>query len=773
MWLKKLKKKKLQCFLIGMLLFLSSLIFTSGLSVLTSINDYVRQYYANDRFYDIILFNANENSKDDILQWCEKNRKINDVIAIDGAASGNDLYYNGKNLKISLYTIVSLEDDKNLPFELNKVSSLDNESYPKEGEVWITKIFADNFNISLGDNLIVKTKEKDISLKVTSFVNDSNQPSSIGNLVIVYTNKESFKEFSSFVKAPMIYIDVKNNEDVSELETDLTSSIKVGGYAFDKELLILSSTMVSSIVGGISTLASLLVFIVSVLLIRFILWNNILKDYKSIGIYKALGFSNSEILKFYIIGYSLIALVGSFLGAITSIPVLNYTANKILKYIGDFNGLKSNFIVIFATIIVFSLVVIINLYFVIRRTNKISPVEALRTGVTSSKKKLTKSLIKNTASPIALAINDIFKYKKISAFITLTLSLSLTLVLLFGNFNVSILKMKENTNVWVGFPKSDVTISGPLWTSRESIKEVLDQVKVDNRVKNFVYGSISLGDVTLDTKKYNVKSSIYNVAVMSSYSKELGFTVIEGHNPIETNEVSVTLNILKEAELSIGDYIELSINNKKNSYLISGSYNSIDSNGYGLRILSSAVEKENPNFVGSEIFLNLKEASKIESFEKEINDKFTNLDASNAHPLIRYTLDPIPGTILPMTYLLVIVFIAFSSISILNIIIMNIRDNRRNFGIMKALGFTTKEISRRFLYRILILTVFSVIVAVVLNLTVTRPIIAAAIMNLDVLIISPVTMIALIGAMIVLIIFVILVSSRTIKSTKPNELMEE
>ncbi|MHC1684650.1 MAG: ABC transporter permease [Clostridiaceae bacterium] len=773
MWLKKLKKKKLQCFLIGMLLFLSSLIFSSGLSMMTSIKEYVNEYYSNENFYDIAIYNANENSRDDILKWCKNNSEIKDVKDIYEVVSGNNLYHNGENLKVPMYSVVALEDIDKVPFGLNKVTSLNNESWPKDGEIWITQLLADNYNISLGDDLVIKTKEKDISLKVTSLINDSNQPSTTMSETMLYTNKKSADDLSSFTKAPLIFIDVKKGANIFNLEKDLASTVKVGGATVDKDLLNYASTTTSSITGGICTLASILVFIVSVLLIRFIIWSSILKEYKSIGIYKALGFSKGEIVKFYIIGYSLTAFIGSFLGALCSIPVVNFIASKTLKYIGDFNGTSPNFVVIFSTMFIFSLVVIINIFFVIRRTNKISPVEAFRTGITSSKKKLTKSLIKNTTSPLALAINDIIKYKKVSNYITLTITLSLTLVLLFGNLNESILNMKERTNVWFGFPKSDVTISAPTLTSEGAIKDVLNEVKNDSRVKNYVYGSMAFQEVELDTKKYNIKSSLYNRFVVNSYSNELEFSIIDGHNPFNSNEVAVSLKILKEAGLSIGDYIELTINNKKNSYLISGSYNALMSNGYGIRMLNSAIEKEIPEFVGSEIFVNLKDSSEIEGFEKDINSKFSNLDASNIHPLMKYSIESIPGTILPVTYLLMIVFIVFCSITITNIIIMSVRDNRRNFGVMKALGFTSNEIRNRYLFRIIILTSISVVIATILNLAVSRPIIAAAIMNLDVLIISPIIMVTLIISTVILILLITLLSCRAIKNTKPNELMEE
>lgn len=774
MWLKKLKKKKLQGFLIGALLFLSSLIFSSSLSMINSINGYVNDYYSNNKFYNLICFNANESSTAKALEWCRNNSEIGAEKSVNVYVSGNDLYHNDKNLKLTMYDMEVLEDPQNLPFGLTKINSLNNSSSPKEGEVWITQLLADTFNIRLGDNLTFKTKSKDVTLKVTSLINDSLQPSSTSSFTVLYINKNNEEDFSDFTKSSLIFINVKDDAKVVYVEKDLTAAVQVGGYVLDKGLLVLTAIMVSSIMGSVSTLASLLIFIVSIFFIRFILWNIILKEYKSIGIYKALGFSKGEIHRFYISGYSLIAFASSILGAIASIPVLNYTASKVLKYIGAFNGVKININVILATTILFSGVVIINLYFVVRKTNKITPVEALRTGVTSSRKKLTKSLIKNTTSTIALAINDIFKYKKITAFITLTLTLSITLVIFFGNFNFTISKMKENVSIWFGVPKSDVTISATIDGTSKAYKEALDQVKKDTRVKNYIYGSMSLNNIVnivLDTKKYPIKSTLYSAMAMNSYNSDSGFSIIDGHNPENSKEIAVSLKILEDAGLSIGDYMELSINNKKSSYLISGSYNSLMNNGYGIRLSNAAVQKEVPEFIGSEIYVNLKSDTYKEAFKKDINDKYSNLDASDIHPMMKYSIESIPGILLPITNLLIIVFIAFSSITIINIILMNMRDNRRSFGIMKALGFTTKDIQNRYLYRILLLTAISTALACVLNLLFSRQVLAAALM--DVLIISPITMLLLITAMVLLILTTTIICCVTIKNTKPTELMEE
>lgn len=773
MWYKKLKKKKLQSILIISLLFLTSLIFASSLSMITSINGYVNKYYSNEKFYDLIVYNSDVNATGTLIEWCKNNSKVNDIKVMDSFTSGNDLYTGRKNMKLARYSVVPLEDMNKVPYGLNRIAPSDKAVCPKEGEIWINQLTAANYNLKVGDILTFHMQDKNIKLKISSLINDSLQPSSLMSIINFYINRENIRDFNSFTNQPLVLIDAKKGANLANLLKDLTDKVNPKGFIFHKYVLAQSATTASSILGGICTLASLLLFIVSILLIRFILWNSILKEYKSIGIYKALGFSKREINGFYLKGYALTALTGSILGAFCCIPVLNYTASKVLKYVGCFKGASINYTVILLTILLFSLVFIINLYIVIRRTNKISPVAALRTGITSSRKKLTKSLVKNTTSPFALAINDILKYKKNSIYLTISIALPLTLVLFFGNFNITILKMKDNSNIWFGLPKSNITVNASFTSPAGALKNVLNKISKDPRVKNYVYGSFSYMGAKLDTKKYPLKAALDSTLVMNSYEKAFGFTIIDGHNPRKYNELVVSTKILNDTGLSVGDYIELSLNEKKDTYLISGSYNSLMNGGYGIRLLSTALQKVIPDFLGSEIFINLKDLSKRESFEKEINKEFPSLQANDVHPMLKYTIDSIPGLLLPVSSMLIIVFIAFSFITVLNIIIMNIRDNRKNLGIMKALGFTTVSIGARYLCRMLLLTVTSTIISVLLNLTIARPLITLVMNGMDVLILSPITMVSLITVTILMVITITLACCKSIKNTKPTELIEE
>ena len=773
MWFQKIKKKKLQCFLIGILLFLSTLIFTTSLSMVTSINDYSKNYYNNPNYYDLITYDGNESAKDSVLNWGSNNSKVKDVKTLEAFNTGNNMYHNGTKIKTPDYEIVPLDDYKNVPYGISKIKSLKSGDCPGKEEIWISQLFADTHKISLGDDIEFKINNKSVILKVSSLINDSLQPSTLMNKSLIYINKDDIQHFDMLRKIELYFIKTQKNVDASELGKSLNTAVDIGGYTGPKDMLYQAATMVSSIIGGVSALASILVFIVSIFLIRFIMWNNILKEYKAIGIYKALGFTKREILKFYIIGYSLTAIIGSTLGALCSIPALNFIASKVIKYIGSFNGVNISLKNILITILLFSFIVILNLYLVIRKTNKISPVEALRTGITSSKAKLTKSLIKNNSSSIALSINDIFKYKKTSVYIILSLSISLYLILLFGNMNFTISNMKYHSNTWFGDPNSSVYISLNGITSKEQLNSVLNSINDNAKVKNYTYGSAMAPGAKFDTKKYHIKYSLYGIMTMSSYNDSQGLKAISGRNPKNDNEVAVSEKILKESGLSIGDNIELSVNDKKSDYLISGTYNSFASNGYQIRMLNSEIEKYNPNYLYNEIFVNLKDGYNVKTFENDINGKFSYAGATDTEPNSKDMIETMPGLVNPVTSILITAFAVFSAVIVFNIVIMNIRDNRRNFGIMKALGFTSSEIRNRYLFRIWILTAVSSILAVIINTLLSRKVITIAMGGVDVFINSPLIVAISAAAIFVLITIIVFACSSSIKNTKPTELMEE
>ena len=70
---------------------------------------------------------------------------------------------------------------------------------------------------------------------------------------------------------------------------------------------------------------------------------------------------------------------------------------------------------------------------------------------------------------------------------------------------------------------------------------------------------------------------------------------------------------------------------------------------------------------------------------------------------------------IPVTIIIIIVFVAFTLLNIINLIIMNYKEQERNYGIMKAYGFTTGYIIRKNFFRIGILSILGLTISVICN----------------------------------------------------------
>lgn len=227
---------------------------------------------------------------------------------------------------------------------------------------------------------------------------------------------------------------------------------------------------------------------------------------------------------------------------------------------------------------------------VLRCVEKIKPVEAINIGLTSSKEKIKKSLIKNNSSSICMAINDIYKYKKNNCITLVMFILVFYLSTLFLNIANSMLTLDDNLYKIFGTANGDLVIVAPsdIDNSIEEIKEYLDR---DNRVKDYY-----LWDV------------------------------------IRQNKVGI--NIMKKNNLSIGDYIELNIEGESREFLIVGSFSSMMSNGQTLRLTRDALTGESS---GNVAFVKLKNLNDYKELKKSIESKFDGITIDKIYSPLKDT----------------------------------------------------------------------------------------------------------------------------------------
>lgn len=775
MWKKKIKQKKIQFILIAIILMVSSSIFAISISLTSTVEEYTNEYYKGENIKDIVVQTYNKDIISRIEDFIEKKEpKENDIRYSDALMVDRQVFLESKNLDLSMASLVTFENKKSHPWDV-VITEGEKRDRPSRGTIWVPNIIADYKDIKIGDKLRIKDGKEYKNLSVSALVNESLIPNSMVGSTNLYINKEDYKTFNNLVKSHFIgYNSSKKAENATkELSTYIGDSFE--GLMLDKWITNFVANSTSMITGAIGMSIALLIFIVSIIIIRFVLWSNILKEYKSIGVYKSIGYTSKQIRSIYLKGYGIVGIISITIGSFLSIGFINYMVNISVKYIGIYEGNNNNFTFIFLTIAIMSLVLITNIYLLLRRINKINPVEAFRVGVTSSKEKFKKSLIKDASSPLSMAINDIFKHKKQNLIIVTILSMVMYVSAFIVSGNYSMENIAYNAWNVFGTIQGDIALDFP--TGDESYDKALEELKNDSRILEVRECSFDVGQIVyLDTTKYNIKNAQVITTLIDNYENNEGFNVSikEGRNPKLKNEIALTEQILKDANLEIGDYIRVKVLGEEKSLLITGSYTSMMSNNYSMRMTLDIVPKDMRNsLLNLNLNATLKDKNDYDSVKKDYKEKYEVASVDISPSLIVQTAKSVVETITPVTRIILTGILIFSILNIINLIMMNNTDNRRNNAIMKSLGFSNKYIISRTSYRIIILTVISSLFGFTLNLIISKNIFKIAMSGIDGLMIPYNLVSTTILFIAIITILTTIISMFSIRKISIVELMEE
>ena len=532
----------------------------------------------------------------------------------------------------------------------------------------------------------------------------------MANAQILYINEEDYNKFIGNEEVDFMIIDssMNNDELMETIDSIFTTDMKLYNIRSYKDLQE-SANMINDVVAGLGIISAIFMLVVTIIIIRFFIRSTIFSEYSAIGTYKAVGFTNRDVMNFYKKCYVLVGIVSSILGAIIGIPASKIMGNIILEYITNYNiTFKSTIVAIIMAILTF-VMLYLNVFLALRKIKKITPVDAFRIGVTSSKAKMKKSLIKNAKSSLAVAINDIFKNKGKSLLTILVIAVAFYVCLVFLNMCYSFETLDDKASGWVGSPTSHFCIEAKNKVVEDEVLEYLDNNKY---VDNYVYGSLSYHG-TIESLEDSISLKTVWAMVFNTYnSEDYNVNYAEGRPPKNKNEIGIDSTSLSKSDLEVGDYIKLKINGKEDEFLITGTYDTVGGSE-GIHLLNSY-------FNNKEEYLNtvavlLKDKNDLENFKKDFNDHFSGYEIKKISEYIGGVKNSIQAIMIPVTIIIIIVFVAFTLLNIINLIIMNYKEQERNYGIMKAYGFTTGYIIRKNFFRIGILSILGLTISVICN----------------------------------------------------------
>lgn len=441
------------------------------------------------------------------------------------------------------------------------------------------------------------------------------------------------------------------------------------------------SQMVCS--GIMAAMAFFILLIVLVVIVSNII-NYIQVNMKNLGALKSVGYTSGQLIQALLLQFLGLTFMAAVVGIGLSyllFPAVNamMIAQTGIPYAMHFLPVPSAL-----TLAVLGGAVALSVLFASRRIKRIEPSVALRSGIQTHNFKHNHIPLEKTKASLnlALTLKTTFLSAKHNITVCVTMFV-LSLVVVFSGLMIEnvIADMTPFLNLVVGqTADSRISIQGN--AERDFIAKIQDDSRVENA---YLYTSLNI-------------SHTGGAELMAGICEDFGkvnnqHVVFEGRFPKYDNEIAIAAKYADENGLKIGDEIDMSVNGKQEKYLICGFTQISDYLGKDCLLTRAGYERlgtlTNPSY-----HINLTSETDIDAFNLEMEEIFG--DSVNSTMNFLAAIEGVADVYVTLMRVIVIAILVLSVGVIVFVLYLLVRTMVNNklcdYGIMKALGFTTKQL---------------------------------------------------------------------------------
>lgn len=720
---------------------------------------------------NVISFEA-EKYRQEYKEIMEDYNSVSRVEEIDVLFSIRASYkYNDTEIGAPFF-FVTEESEKKIENFVPETTLTDAEIINFSHPIWLPKYFDYSRNYKEGDIFALIVGGREYPFEIAGFYNTGLMGNSNGGLKCVVSEADYQLLSAVMDEQKALAYDCDDSFSLTEYIDKCAerSSENVSKFTrnISKELEKENATIFFTLYMSFLLAAAVITMISCLFMIRHKITNDIEDQMQAIGVLEALGYKSGEISMAYIFEYVLTGGIGALLGVLLlnfTEPLLNSIIEGMIGYrvYGSVNiGLQ------IAIMCVIVLVIVLSALGKARAVKKYPPVVAFRKGIKTHnfrKNLLPLSKTKGNIN-LRLSMKELFGNAKHSIGIMVCIFATATAIL-FGFYFFDYLKDGAQSIMPItGIESSDMRVvlrdGVDPYEIQESLLELPDVRKA----------LVTYPDTTIDVKGKNSDSGINNcfTVVFDDYNETENIHLVEGRYPKHDNEIMVASGFVQKRGYSLGDSIVIIGDGTENSYVITGVANSMNNGGKTLYFTSESYRRsfpsDRPNSV--EIYLDentdrhqfsekltglyggsvedaIKEGASAENYEDRIrqvaeekmaqlislygvadvdyaieigdtvitgnSEDFIIRDVSSIDSMAEGQLGPVAVGMKAVAAVIVIFSVIVAAVILSTLAATTVRRKRKELGVMKAMGYTSKNLMQQIAFRIMPIAVVAVIIA--------------------------------------------------------------
>ena len=699
-----LLKKKIITFAVFIFIMLSALLMAGGTNMLITLNDSVDNLFDLASIPHFVQYHSGTIEQALIENWSRQNANVKEQQSSEMInIPGSEIFINSQQPENeTVMDIGFVKQNRSFDFLLN----LNNEIIEVDpGEIAVPLYYRQRKNLSLGDSLIIQNDQFKLEFIIKEFVRDAQMNPSVISSKRFVINQADFEKMKNKIGETEYLISFQLNEPekISEFTNQYSQSeLPEKGPAVDYKIFKLFNSLTDGLIAAVIILISLLLNVIALLCLRFIILLTIEEDYKEIGVMKGIGIAARDIKKIYLSKYLFIALSSSAVGFLIYLALRKSFLKNILLYTGQAPKSALQVFLPLLTAFLTAAAVIAFSVFILRRFNKISPIEAIRMGQSTNSgfNKGRFSLSKNKLfNPnIFLGLRDVLLRFRLFIILFVVFILTTFIIIVPLNF-LNTIQSSEFVR-YMGIAESDIIMD---LRYSEGIQSRFEQIKTYLAGDPDVLEQGSF--VTSRYKIINQEGLEENIYIQTGDLSQFNVDFLEGETPVRADQIALSYLSSSELNKNIGDKLPVIIKEQRRDMTVTGIYQDITNGG---RSAKANIQADYQNASWYNIYLNVD--SDLNEKIKEYEALFDNTRIIDQQGYLEQTLGDTINQLKILTLaaiiIAVVVIILITSLFLKTLIA---RD-KAQIAIMKSIGTSIESIKIQYITKALFVLILAIII---------------------------------------------------------------
>ncbi len=590
---------------------------------------------------------------------------------------------------------------------------------PGEGELYAPVFYSRDGAIKAGDTVVVHGTR----FRVAGFVRDSQMNSALAYSKRFVVSQADYARLAPF--GAVEYLIEYRLSDLSDLGRFSAAYSAAGLPANGPTLTWPLFRMVSAISDGmmiaVILLVSILVILIALLCIRFSLLAKIEEDYREIGVMKALGMRVSEIRRLYLVNYGAIAAAGCATGLALALLLRGTTEESIRLNLGGGGRDAFAFFLGLAVVLLMFMLILLYVKINLRGFYGISAAEAIRLGIGGQSRRETNPicLSKSRGIPVSLflGIQDVWVRKRLYGTMLTVVALAAFIIIVPQNLYHTI--SGEDFVTYMGVGRCDLRVD----TQRggrtdEDTAEIAAYMAADAAVVQYT---------VLTTKTFAVKmedGTTENIKVELGDHRVFPVRCADGRMPVSEEEIALSSINGSEWGKTVGDQIILLTAEGERALTVCGVYSDITNGGKTAKAVFAA---DSTQTAWSVVCAGLADRSRIGDKKEEYANRFALARVSSIEDYVSQTFGQTLRSVRFASLVSVLAAAVITLLVTLLLLRLLVAKDRYSIAVMKAMGFTGRDIRQQYVWRIVSVLAVGIAMGTLLAGTLGEKLAAAAI----------------------------------------------